>query len=245
MAFKPNGALDPRKPLFASLLGKKGSGKSILARLLFDSYPYDRVVIDVNGDDGPAGEGVITLDEPPARWPESQREDREPMTLRYVPDAGSKTFVQDMDAVVGMAYAHGRCAVLIHEMGVLAEANKTPEHTRRALHQGRHRALTLIMCAPRPVTMDPLVIAQSDLVYVFKLPNPADRRRVADVIGWDPSDFDAAVNELGQHEYLRYDDSAPEPEPGQQNLKLLHFPALPRDVAGKVRTGTMGRVPAD
>jgi len=231
MAFAADGQLDPRIPVVITCIGKKRSGKSVLARVLFCSWPGDRVIIDPNGHDGPI-EGTVPMPDPvPKRWPEHLREDaRRPLILRYVPDPASPTFVEDMDDVIGLASAHGDTMVLVHEMGLLAPSGQTPPHTRRALHQGRHRRLSLIMCAPRPVTMDPLVLAQSDLVYVFKLPNPADRRRVAEVIGWDPSDLDAAVHGLAAHEYLRYDDAAPEPEETGANLKLLHFPALPDDV---------------
>jgi len=73
--------------------------------------------------------------------------------------------------------------------------------------------------------MDSLVLTQSDLVYVFKLPNPKDRRYVADVIGWEPEDFDLAVRELGDHEYLRYDDSESE----ESDMKLISLPPLPEE----------------
>ena len=230
VAFKADGSLDPSRCVHIVCVGKKGSGKSVMARVIFDSWPGDQLVVDVNGDMHP-GEHWELLHEVPARWPEHLRRDDRAMTLRYVPDAASKTFQEDMDAAVGLAYLHQGTLLWVDEAGVLAPSNQVPPHTRRALHQGRHRRLSSLWCAPRPLTMDPLVVAQADLVYVFELPNPADRRRIADTIGWDPEDFDAATAELGQHEYLRYDGLAERPAAGEPDRRLLHFPALPRDVA--------------
>jgi len=82
--------------------GRKGSGKSEYLKLLFRSYPYDKLVsmwpgmtavrdgvFELQGDvttlrrngRGPAENGT-------GRW--------EPMTLRYEPDAGSATYREDM-----------------------------------------------------------------------------------------------------------------------------------------------------
>jgi hypothetical protein len=229
MAFKPSGELDPSKPIHVACVGKKGSGKSVLARVLFESYPYDRLVIDTNGTIEPAEDWLTLRKEPPETWP-APREDGERVTVHFIPDPGSSTFEEDMDRAVGLAYSHQRTMLWVDEGGVLARSNQVPAHTRRALHQGRHRDLSQLWCAPRPITMDPLVLAQADLVYVFALPNPADRRRVAETIGWEPDDLDLAVRELGQHEYLRYDSLAEPPEAGEQDTRLLHFPALPAEV---------------
>lgn len=247
--FDSKGRMQIRDGLIILAVGKKRSGKSVLARLLADSYPGDLAVIDVAGDDGPTGPGVITLrgtvDTLPTRWPEDQRpEDGGRMVLRYVPDAGSPTWAEDMDHVVGMALQQGRrqrdrgrvgAALLIHEIGVVAPAGQTRPHMRRALMHNRHNGLTLIMCGPRPQTVDPLVLQQSDLIYVFELLNPADRKRLAETIGWSPADFDAAVRDLGPHEYLRFDANEVKPEEGQPDMRLVHFPALPPDAVKGVQ----------
>jgi hypothetical protein len=166
------------------------------------------------------------------------------MTLRYVPDVGSATFLEDVDAVVGLALAHGRerhhdggrgCALLIHEIGRVAPANRTRPHMLRALSQNRHYRTTVIMCGPRPQSIDPLCVQQCDLIYVFELLNPSDRTRLAESIGWDPRDFDAAIENLGPHEYLRFDANEQRPEDGEDDLRLIHFPALPQDLVDAAR----------
>lgn len=233
------GEIEPSTGVVMTFLGKKRSGKSKMALLWFESYPYDRVVIDINGTDGPhhaaPGEQLIelhgTADELPTKWPEHLREDGKRMTLRYHPDMGSPTFIEDVDAVVGMAFRTGRVCVLIHETGLIAKSSKTPAHVLRMLQSNRHRQLTVLLCAPRPLTMNPLVLGQSDLVYVFELPNRADRETVADAIGWERDDFALAVNELGAHEYLRADTNENRPaSEGEPDLRLVHAPALPAEV---------------
>lgn len=238
------GRIDPDAGVMVSCFGRKGSGKSIMALWLFRSYPYDRVVIDVAKDDGPERPddptivqigGTLGSGELPNEWPEHMRQfdshGRElPMTLRYAPDSGSPTHREDMDHVVGLAFDHGHCALLVHEVGILVPANRTLNNTRRVLHHARHQQLTAIWCGPRPADIDPLVVAQSDLVYCFDLPNGDDRDRVSKNINWDRAAFSDANEALGEHEYLLYDINEPKPQDGQEDRRLMHYPALPLDV---------------
>lgn len=244
--FTKDGALDPAQGVIVACFGKKRSGKSVMGRLLFDSYPYDRVVIAANADDGPFADERHdifalhgTVEDLPQRWPEHLRRDDNAgprrMTLRYVPDHGSPTVLEDCDTVLGMAQAHGHCAVLVHEVGLVAPAGRVPAHMKRLLHSNRHDHITLILCGPRPITVDPLVIGQADLVYVFEMQVAADRKRVADTIGWNPTEFDDAVEDLGPHEYLRFDANEPKPaDDTAEDLRLVHAPALPADVVKRV-----------
>lgn len=244
--FNQRGQLEPTAAAIIVIFGKKGSGKSILADVFGMGWPYDMVVIDVAGDDGPeppakAGTGSHDIhdlhgpvDELPTRWPEHLRRDKRPMILRYLPDAGSSTELEDMDHMTGLAYAHSStdrpAMLLVHEIGRVAPAGRTPAHMRRVLNHSRHRALTFVACGPRPITVDPLVIAQADLVYLFEVNQPADRKRVAENIGWDPSELDAEVHDLGRFEHLRYDAREPKPEqPGDVDHRLVHLEPLPED----------------
>lgn len=229
--------LDPRRSNFVSIFGKKGEGKSTLARRLFDAYPFDRAVIDYHHDvvSGPGRPADLIEVHPPLpdRWPAGGAGvalpglDQHRSTIAFAPDSGRPEYVDDMDRFVGIAYRHGRelpprpVLLWVDEIGELAPVGQTQPNMRRTLQLGRHRRMTLIMCGPRPIDIDPLVLQQSDFVYVFKLPNPADRRRVADTIGWDPKEFSAAVHALGDFEYLRYD-----------GRELVHLPPLPNGAGG-------------
>lgn len=208
--------LDPRRSHFITIVGRKGSGKSLLARMFWLSYPYDRLVIDPTGDVDPGDPETQLLTSPlPARWPAPQLdEDAKPKrtSLRFVPDMGAPTHIDDMDRAVGLAHWHParRALLWIDEVGTLTRPSFTPPHFSRALHQGRHQRLTLLSCGPRPVNIDPLVLAQADYVAVFDLPNPNDRRRVADSCGIDPREFDAWHGQLAEHGFLWFDQRAHE-----------------------------------
>ncbi len=239
--FKDNGELDPDRPIIVTCLGRKGSGKSVMGLLLFESYPYDRLVIDVAGDDGPLGDDFVelkgSLEELPDRWPEHLRpHEGRRMTIRYVPDLGSPTAINDMDHLVGVAYRRGRVCILVHEIHQLAPSNKTPPHTKRVYQMSRHRQISFIGCGPRPVTVDPLQLQQSDLVYLFDLPNPDDRKRVAETIGWNPKELDHYVAELGNHEFLLFDANTKRPDSDSEpDMRLVHYPPLPADTVAVLK----------
>lgn len=244
--FDEHGQIDTNRGVIASCFGKKHSGKSVLALVMFMAYPRDKLVIDIAKDDGPTGPDIIqwdklTCDEFPREWPEHLRVDEKPMTIRYVPDPGSSTVLEDIDAAIALVMSHEHCAVLVHEIGVAAPAGRTQPHMRRMLMHNRHAKVTAFFCGPRPKTIDPLVLAQSDLVYIFELRNPDDRKRVAEDIGWDPREIDALVHDLGPHEYLRFDANEPKPEDGQPDMRLTAWPPLPEKVVARVQAYARGQ----
>jgi hypothetical protein len=211
----------------------------VLARRLFDSFPYDRLVIDPTGDvaDDLVADGVELVRFPPdlipTRFPKSMDERKPYVTAAFVPDMGSPTAVDDMDRALGLALRNKRTCVWIDEIGTMTTAATTPPSLRRALHHGRHDELTLIMAGPRPIAIDPLCVSQADFVAVFALPNPRDRRRVADEIGWPPAEFDTAVHSLGAFEYLWYD-AKQFNDDTQSPGTLYHMDPLPPRRSGRV-----------
>jgi hypothetical protein len=222
------GPFDPDKGVFFFISGRKGSGKSVFARRIWDSYPYDKLVIDPTGDvrANLREEGVqfVDLQEPmPLRFPRAgagmeRDEKRAPTTAVYVPDMGSAEAEDEMDRALGLAIRNRRTAAWVDEIGVLTRNGRTPPNLRRGLHHGRHDQLTLIQAGPRPKDIDPLCISQADIVVTFDTPNPMDRKRIAENIGWPPPLFDQAVYDLGEHEYLMYN---------AFDHTLTHMPKLP------------------
>jgi hypothetical protein len=228
-ASEPSLVLDPDAGAFVSIFGRKGSGKSELAKSYFRAYPYDRLVIDSNGDVDPdstftirVGPGDFEWPEPEA-WAEMRREEAEARpgaagefppypSLCYEIDFTDDTLVQGtriprwlflVDQAVKRAYHLGRpVCVWLDEIGELAPAGRCPGNIRQALHKGRHVHLTLLMAGPRPVDVEVLVLSQADLVCVFELPHELDRQRLSAHLGIPMDELGPLLDNLRQYGYL-------------------------------------------
>lgn len=221
----PPAKFDAAASAFVAIFGKKGSGKSVLGRHIFESYPHDRIVIDVTGDEGGLA-AAQTIREIPDRWPVEASSliapgHRKRQTLRYLPDMGSPTHREDLDRAIGIAYQHRRTCAWVDEVMQVFPAGRTGPWGTRALHQGRHRQLSLILCGPRPVDIDPLVLSQADRVYLFQMLHPLDIARAAGHMGVDPKRLEAAVRALPRFGYLCFDAAAPPDD------NLWEYPPLP------------------
>jgi len=215
------GAL-PEGPLQIVVTGRKGTGKSELSYRLWESWDGDRVVIDYTGDfyDRHEAQELAAGTRPydPEAWdPYRRGEGEDRVSMRFLPDHADPDAVKTIDDVVGLAYDHKYTLLVVEEMGEVAPVHKTQPNMRRLLNMSRHSPMWTIFNGPRPQAVDPLVLANADVVYVFDLPQPRDRRRVADLIGWDPNDFDLAVAELPDHGFLQY---------VAKRHELLSFPPL-------------------
>lgn len=211
--------------LFIAIFGRKGSGKSELARVLWLGYPYDRAVLDPTGDVGPRlPDGSFReVHEPLGKsWP--KRDDERRSSLRYKPRRSSPEYLANMDRFIGWQMEHaGPSCLWVDEIGRVARRDKTLPRLAEILEEGRHADVTLITCGPRPAGIDPLVIAQADYVYIFDLPQSYDRRTLADTMGYDAEILDDAIDALPEHGYLRFDARATK----DSGLRLVEFDPLP------------------
>jgi hypothetical protein len=71
--------------------------------------------------------------------------------------------------------------------------------------QGRKRMIGHYACHTRPREVEPNLIAQAAHVFVFDTPNPDDRKRLADLMGVDPGQFDELVGGLPEYGFLWLD----------------------------------------
>lgn len=209
--------MDPEKPWILSAFGKKGSGKSELNRLVYGSYVGDKLCIDVNGNADPGPDAVRLTGDLPKKWPEppaglTERRPRH-QNLHYRAHPMSPTYRDDLDRALGLALfpQDHRVLVWAGEVGELMPNGKPGPHMRALLQQNRHYKVTCLFDGPRPVYVDPLVISQSNLVAVFRLPNPADRKRIADEVGCSPKKFDEICHDTwrrGDHWFVLCDPAA-------------------------------------
>lgn len=210
--------LDHTRPLWITAFGRKGSGKSAFNREIYKSFPGDKIAIDVNGNAAPGEDaepirpGELTRQWPaPVRMPGERRRTR---NLHYQADPGSDSYHEDLDRAVQMALMPKDHHVMLWagEAGELMPHGKTGAATRRLLRQSRHYNVSVLFDDPRPVWLDRLVLLQSNLIALFELPDPDDRKRVAQTTGHDPRAFDRICLETwekGEHWFLLINTDAP------------------------------------
>lgn len=204
----PWAPIDVGRNQVIACFGRKGQGKSKLANMLYRHWPaVDKLCIDVSGDDRP-WERSKRITEAPAKMPPREKPD-EPVDLWYVANAASPTYRDDLDRAIRAALfpRDRKTLVVIHEVGEVMPAGQTGPHARQLLQQGRHFNASTIVCGPRPMDIEPLALQQADEVFCYDLPNPRDRRRIAETIGYDPAGVDEAFREVrrrGDHWFLRY-----------------------------------------
>jgi hypothetical protein len=115
-----------------------------------------------------------------------------------------------MDRAIGLALfpKERRRLVWVDESSEVFKANSLGPNARTLLTQSRHFYTSAIICNPRPVGLDPMVIGQADWVVMYDMPHPIDRQRVAEVIGWPPKQLNDALDEIrrrGEYWYLMFD----------------------------------------
>ncbi|MDR6212166.1 DNA helicase HerA-like ATPase [Nocardioides zeae] len=208
---EPFPAIDPDLNSIIAIFGRKGSGKSVFARELFRGWPaIDKLVIDPTGDADPSLPDQVELR---GRLPEHLPAPKQRggyVTARYVANPASESYRDDLDRAVALALfpKNRRTLLWIDEAGEVFPANRTGPHARTLLQQSRHWWTSAILCTPRPISIDPLVLSQADRVVMYDVPHPRDRERLAGSIGIEPRILNAeldATRARGPHWFLMFD----------------------------------------
>lgn len=194
----PYPRIDPDANQLIVMIGRKKSGKSVAAQRIFRDWPnIDKLVIDPTGDANPGADiGTVTIWALPKRLPTPARPGEHTVT-RWVANPAGPKYAEQLDQAVGLALhpKNHRRLVWIDEGGEVFPSNQTGPNARLLLRQSRHWWTSAIICAPRPITLNPLAIQQADRVHVYDLPGKTDRQRVADDFGLSLRDLDEALDE--------------------------------------------------
>lgn len=208
--------INPANNELMLFLGRKGSGKSQLARELFRNWPgVDRLIIDATGDADPGNDighvemlrtipRAVNPDDTIGLPPRPKVDGKEvPGIWRYIGNPMSPTYYDDLDRAIGLGLFPRNRPVLewIDEARTVMRSNATGPFARTLLEQSRHFHTSALICCPRPVTIDPLVLAQADRVVVFDVPAKADRERLADTLGYDRGVWNQWCNIVAQRKY--------------------------------------------
>lgn len=181
-----------------AIFGGTGTGKSILAQVLYRSLPVKwwKIIVDIT-DSVEEPTAITFYDPTEIPWDQAYN-------LRFVPDV-DVDLEEQINALFFNVFYHGACWVWLDEANEVTTAHHTAFGLRKVLLQGRKAFIGLVSCTPRPTDISKSIITQAQYLIIFPLTDFDDRIKVARTIGMMPDEFDAAISSLGEHEYLFYD----------------------------------------
>ncbi len=201
-----------------AIFGGTGSGKSILAQVMFRSLPVEwwKLIIDIT--DSIIEPTALTFYDPTEiPWDKAYN-------LRFVPDI-DLDLEEQINALYLNIFYHGACWVWLDEANEITTAHHTAFGLRKVLLQGRKAYVGHLSCTPRPADISKSIVTQSQYLITFALVDYDDRIRVARYIGMTADEFDSEISQLQEHEYLLYDVAY---------RNLYRVPAIPAEVVDKI-----------
>lgn len=201
-----------------AIFGGTGTGKSILAQVLFRSLPvqWHKLIIDIT--DSIMEPTALTFYDPGnIPWDKA-------WNLRFVPDI-DVDLEEQINALYISAFYHGGVWIWLDEANEVTTAHHTAFGLRKVLLQGRKAFVGHASCTPRPADISKSIVTQAQYLITFTLVDYDDRIRVARYIGMTPDEFDEHISQLAEHEYLFYDVAF---------RSLYRVPAVPRELVENI-----------
>lgn len=174
----------------AFFVGHTGSGKTYLASKLLDEIAPPRlpvVVIDPKHMfETNAGSVWEVRDELPRRWEVQTRHPKKPRHLRIII---RPQFLEDMrhNEVLNATYERifnaGKCLVYLDEIQALCYNSRASAALARLVQMGRQPRISVWGSTLRPSGIPRMFLSESDHLFVFRLRDLDDRKRMSEVIG--------------------------------------------------------------
>ena len=176
------------------IFGKRGSGKSYLAKKLIEKEPK-RVIFDTIGE---YNQGIVFEDniELCKFW---QHTYRRPYRIIYRPLVPA----QQIDSIAKLVYAVGNVCFVVEEIDTFCTAFQISEQFAHVVQRGRHRNITLIGITQRPYGIHRLLTSQAKELYIFNTNEPRDREYLRTLLG---QEIEAKLDSLKQYEYVYWQD---------------------------------------
>ncbi len=162
-------------------LGRRGCGKSHLARRIQSAYPR-KVIFDPLGEYSDA-DGVICHDFQSFAEAVLKTQNDHSFTLVYQFDIEREDHVGEFNQALRVLWHRGNLLVVCEEIQMLSAPHSLPMWMRNQLLTGRHRNNALLFTTQRPGECHKTIISQSNHVFCGSLHERNDVEYVRSVIG--------------------------------------------------------------
>ncbi len=184
------------------LLGKRGGGKSYLARSMLKQY--DRyLVFDTIGEYSAEGVCFQNLKELGEFWEKyvdkKFRLIYQPLNpYKIVEEETGKT---EFDLICELVWDCENMALIVEEMDAFCSPMAISDSFANIVQRGRHRNITLIGISQRPYGINRLISSQAKEIYSFIMTEPRDIEYLSQYVGKDVEQ----IRELKEYSYLKWD----------------------------------------
>ncbi|KKM13870.1 hypothetical protein LCGC14_1711910, partial [marine sediment metagenome] len=182
------------------VIGSTRSGKSVLARRMFEASAPPRAVVDPKDDADATGGGyrdrrvAVTFSDP-ATIPTAD-------SIRFVPR--DPYDLAAYDRLYRGLFERRGIFVWSDEAGIIAPASGGPPGFRRLVTQGARFGIGHIALNQRPFDLDRALWANHDHVIAFRVGDPDDLRRLASTGPTTPSALDTRLRSLPPFGFVWY-----------------------------------------
>lgn len=161
-------------------LGRRGSGKSYLARRIQDSYPR-KIIFDPLCEYSSA-DGIVVESFEEFSAEVLRTEDAATFTLIYQFDLEKEDHVPEFNQALRVLWHRGNVFVVVEEVQMLSSPHQLPLWLDRQLFTGRHRNVGLMFTTQRPGACHKAIISQANHVFCGSMHEKNDIEYVRSVL---------------------------------------------------------------
>jgi len=176
------------------IFGKRGSGKSFLAKKLVEKTPR-LLIFDTIGE---YDNGVV-CDSPESLANFWQPYQNKNFRIIYRPLKPQ----DEIEVIAGLVWSCGEMTLLIEEVDCFCGPQTISDNLAMLIQRGRHKNIELIGVTQRPFGIHRLLTSQAKEIYIFNSNEPRDREYLRSLLG---SDIDGKLDALKQYEYVKWTD---------------------------------------
>ena len=188
--------MDPEKKIIL-IFGRRGSGKSYLAKKLIQSEPRF-LIYDTMSE---YKEGVVFDSEQHQYflifWKHVYRLPCYKIIYRPLQP------LKQIEAISQLVFAVGDLCFLVEEIETYCSAWQLADSFAAIIQRGRHKNISLIGIAHRPNNINRLLTSQAKEIYVFSTKEPRDIEYLKQLLG---QEIEEKLMNLEQYQYVKWTD---------------------------------------